>query len=567
MPIRPLAALALLLCLLATADLRDARAGALGEPWEELIEEGVRRQDTKLRDASLDALVRDAQNLADRPSSGDARVSRLYLLARAHGKRLDARARDLDEARANYAEVLRLQPRCYFAHRDLAMLALKAVPPDPRQAEAGLQRALAILPGYVQALRDLAQLCRSQDRMADAVVHLRRVIDLEPGDLLARALLATSLLDLGRAAEAQREVDALVKSDPKNLLFRDLEAKVALKLGELDRAIALWTIARKQFPSAPSPLWGLWQAYMAKQKLGQPVPKEDLLGVVDRLWALERDPADRKKLADLRAALNAPPPDPAKPPDDATLTRALEAPDEKVRTEALKYVAFRGERPSLAVLRTVMSRLGAAREPSAAVRAAVLLVLAQHGGVGQVPFARLALEDADPRVRLAAVVALDAMGSQSVAAGRSVVLILGRLVGDADPEVAAAARSTVVRLSGQTLEAPPEAGESEEQFVARWTAWWQSPAGTDLRIRALAGYAEVRDHYPEQVLEPYLSDPDFFVFKAAYEALAAIGAYVPDAARKDWAARIPRFLAEEWRPENREALTASLANWLRMRPQ
>ena len=89
--IRPLAAFALLLCLLGTADLRAARAGALGEPWEELIEEGVRLQDTKLRDLSLDALVRDAQSFAARPSSGDARVSRLYLLARAHGKRLNAR--------------------------------------------------------------------------------------------------------------------------------------------------------------------------------------------------------------------------------------------------------------------------------------------------------------------------------------------------------------------------------------------------------------------------------------------------------------------------------------------
>lgn len=562
------ALLPLLLPALLLAGLAGpAHAGALGEPWEELIEEGVRRQDTKLRDDSLDALVREAQNLADRPATGDARVARLYLLARAHGKRLAPGSRDLDEARANYAEVLRLQPRCYFAHRDLAMLALRSTPPDTRTAEAGLQRALAIYPSFVQALRDLAVLCQQQGRLADALVHVRRVIDLEPGDLPARGLLAVALLELGRVAEAQREVDALVKAYPAVPRFRDLEARVALKQGDFDRAIALWKVMRKQFPSDTAPLSGLWQAYLAKEKAGQPVPKDELVRVLDGLTLLTRDAEARKKLAEARTALLAPPPDPTKPPDDATLSRALEAPEEKMRAEALKYVAFRNERPSLPLMRAVMSRLGAAREPAAAVRAAVLLVLAQHGGPGQVPFARLALADSDARVRLATVVALDAMGTQSVAAGRAVVLILGRLAADPDPEVAAASRATVLRLSGLTLEAPPEEGESEEQAAARWTAWWKGPQGTDLRIRALADYAEVRDHYAEQVLEPYLADPDLFVFKAAYEALAQMSAYLPDPARRAWAGGIPRFLPDEWRPENRAALEASIANWLRTRPQ
>src|SRR5687768_4545488 len=124
-PVRAARVLVALAALLVPALADRAAAGPLGPPGDELISDGIRRQDRRLRDVSIDAVVTDQQNLANRPSVGETRIARLYLLARAYGKRLDPARRDLANSRQVYGEVLGLAPNCYFAHRDLGMLALK----------------------------------------------------------------------------------------------------------------------------------------------------------------------------------------------------------------------------------------------------------------------------------------------------------------------------------------------------------------------------------------------------------------------------------------------------------
>lgn len=539
----------------------------LGEDWEVLIQEGVQRQDARLKEASVDAVVREAATLADRPTTGAAKVARLYLLARAHGKRLDPAQRDASEAQSNYQEVLRLAPRCYFALRDLGMLALAVQPPDPRGAESYLQRALTIYPGYVQALRDLARLCQSQGRHADAVVHFRRVIDLDRTDLLARAFLAASLVQLGRPEEARREVEALLKVKPGEPAFRGLLAEVELSAGREDAAIALWRQLQKEVPSSPDPLEGLLRAYVKKRQKGQTVVASDMVNAINGLWILARDPAKRAKLEEMRRALEAPPPDPNAPPDDATLLRALSAPDVNVREQALRYVAYRAEHPSLDLLKGVLARLGPEREPEARVRSGTLLVVARHGGLGTIPIARLALYDAEPDVRFAAIVALYALGSQSVDASRAATVVLGAHVGDADARVASAARTSILTLSSAQLEPLPEGtSETEAENVARWNAWWAGPSGVEVKIRALAAFALTRDRLADQVLAPYLDDPDFFVLRAAYDALRAMKDYLPPGPRAEWAKRIPAFQTDELTPENRAEKRRSLAVWLGLRP-
>ncbi len=569
-PPRAPALLVGLLCLGALLPPTPARAEdrPLGEPWEVLILDGMQRQDARLKEASIDTVILEARNLERRPTTGDPKIARLFLLGRAYGKRLGAGGRDLVEARSAYEEALRLAPRCYFALRDLAMLALAGQPEDPRAAEGYLQRALTIYPGYVQALRDLARLCQKQKRHADAVVHLKRVIDLDRVDLLARAYLVSSLLELGRAEEARKEVDGLIRARPGQAEFRNLRAEVELASGREDAAIAEWRLLQKELPSSRLPLEGLLRAYLQKKRKNLPVADAELLGALNGLWFLERDPEKRARLDEMRRAVQAPATDPKAPPDDAALARALDAPDANVRGQALRYVAYREAHPTLELLRAVIGRLGPERERDPTVRSSALLVLARHGGLGTLPIARLSLYDAEPDVRYAALAALFLVGTQSVDAGRVATAVLGRHVSDPDARLAAAARHGLLTLTDTDLAAFAEGEpETEEALRARFDAWWAGPSGVETRIRALGAYAQAKDRLADQVLVPYLDDPDFFVMKAAYEALRSMRDYLPAGPRADWARGIPAFLPEELVPERRTESRTSLAAWLGLRPQ
>lgn len=533
-----------------------APARAQGAEWEELILDGMRRQDSRLREVSLDAVVRDQELLAARPATGAAKVARLYLLGRAYGKRADSAKKDVASARQAFQEVLALEPGCYFAHRDLGILALGETPPNPQEAEASLQRALAANPSFVQALRDLARLCSELKRPADAIVHLKRVIDLEPSDHHAAALLVLALLELDRVDEARRQADALLKGQPTNAVFRDVRAEVELAAGNFDAALTLWRQLQAENPSATKPLWGQWRALITKSKAGQPTAKEDMIGVLDRLFILERDPEKRAKLKELGDALRAPPPDPNKPPEDADLLRAFESPDEQVRVKSLAYVTFRREKPSMAVLRGVIARIDPAREPAPSVRASALAALAQQGGFGLLGLVRHSLHDLNPGVRQAALLAVESLGEQSDAARRSAFVVLGGLALDADRQLAAGARSATLRQAN--LGATGEEASEAEQLEA-WKVWWAGPMGTDHKIRALQAYAEIKDPRSDQVLVPYLEDPDAFVVEAAYKALVALGPTLSDPVVAEWVSRIPRFVEGSFKP-------AGLKTWLGMRP-
>jgi len=537
---------------------------ARGPEWEELIVDGMVRQDSRLREVSLDAVVRDAELLAARPATGAVKVARLYLLGRAYGKRSDLARKDVANARQVLKEVLALEPGCYFAHRDLGILALNATPPDAKEAEASLQRALLANPSFVQAHRDLARLCSDQKRPKDAIVHLKRVIDLEPTDMAAGALLVLALIELKSIDEARVRADALIKGAPGNATFRDVRAEVELAAGNFDAAIAMWRQLQAENQGATKPLWGQWRAWTAKAKAGHNVDKEAMLAIVDRLSMLERDKEKIAKLRELGNAMRAPPPDPNKPPDDATLLRALESPDEKVRTQALAYITFRAEKPSMAVLRGVIARIGPGREPSPAVRASALAVLSQHGGFGMLGLVRHSLNDTDLGVRQAALLAVESLGEQSDGARRSAFLILGGYALDADRVLAAGARNATLRQA--QLHPTGEEGTEAEELEA-WKAWWSGPMGGDLKIRALEAYAEIKDPRADQVLVPFLEDPDVFVVQAAYKALVAAGPGLSDPVIKEWVGRIPLFLEGSFQPAKRESVSAGLKTWLTMKPQ
>jgi len=199
---------------------------------------------------------------------------------------------------------------------------------------------------------------------------------------------------------------------------------------------------------------------------------------------------------------------------------------------------------------------------------------------------RLALADKDSTVRTAAVDALvDLSVTEDVAVG-AVILVLGLYADDRDRAVAVAARAAVADMAKAELPEPKASTEPARQEA--FLTWWRGDVASDAKIRALAGYAHVQDIYPEDVLMPYLKDPDVFVADAAWREMSGIAKQLiaKDAAvraaarpeqrqqvgvltpqRRAWFQRLPAHRDGALRGSNAAATQASLAAWAAQMPK
>ncbi|MFM8980111.1 MAG: hypothetical protein ACKOSS_06580, partial [Planctomycetia bacterium] len=96
--------------------------------------------------------------------------------------------------------------------------------------------------------------------------------------------------------------------------------------------------------------------------------------------------------------------------------------------------------------------------------------------------------------------------------------------------------------------------------------WWAGAVGVDQKIKALAAYVQIRDLRADQVLVPFLDDPDFFVVQAAYKALGASAPAVRDEAVRQWVERLPQWGEGGFTPERREEIARNLAAWRALKP-
>jgi tetratricopeptide (TPR) repeat protein len=545
----------------AGTGLRVARAE---EAWEAPIRDGIETQDRERQSQTPDAMLRRARLLAARPSDADTRVVRLYLLARAYGI-----AGDAASAQSTYAELLQVAPRCYFAYHDLAMLALQRQPPDPATAEAQLRRAIAIAPAWLTAHRKLAALLFQQERYADAVQPLEEVLRREAGDLQARYMLAQALLGAKRLDEAEQQVADLVRRDARNPAFRHLQAEVLFERGRLDEAMALYRQLAVENPAVPQPLQGYLRCLDRRRKEGGQVDVESYLWALEGLLRIEKDP---KRQEQLRGAIDelehqADAPEHTEgPPTDEQLALLLARAEEAQRVQVLRYVLARKADPTRPLLKAVMSRLDPATEPSASVRRWALRTLGRRAGHHLVGLVRHSLDDPDPTVRPVAVDALVALGTAGQPGRGGALLALGLATTSGDTALADAARRGISTLANADLPEPSAGTEAARREVFR--TWWQGPVAGEAKIAGLEHYAELRDPWPEQVLLPYLADPDPFVLDAAWRALAQAGkAAAAGDARAAWWQALPPYQPEPLREGRMEAVRARLAAWAAQEPR
>lgn len=105
------------------------------------------------------------------------------------------------------------------------------------RAEAYLQRALVLKPGFLPALRNLAELYEQQDRREEAIDAYLRYLDFQPTDTDTRYDFALYMIKTDNWQIAAEQLRMLTKDNPGELLFYQLLARAENNIGNFQAAI------------------------------------------------------------------------------------------------------------------------------------------------------------------------------------------------------------------------------------------------------------------------------------------------------------------------------------------
>jgi tetratricopeptide (TPR) repeat protein len=546
---------------LALAAVGPGTALAAEAPWEKAIRDAIAEQDARIAQTGTKHLITRLEQSAAR----DPSLLNVYLLSRAYGK-----AKQYEDAIAEYGEVLKLEPRCYFAHRDLGLihyeLAKSPTPPDAARlarAEESLEQARRLKPDYVDALRPLAEVKLLRKDYGGAARVLQSLLDAAPGDNTARVKLVEVQHAAGQFDDALRGVSVLLAKEPRNPSLRHLQARILVDKGEHGRAAEVFRELALENPDARPPVDGY---LFAMSKRAPPATLDEFLWGLERLLRLARTPEDQRRISGeiqrLRGA-EAQKGAPEGPPDAATQVRLLNDPQEARRLSVLRWLWSPGPPEGtldLTVLQQgLLRRLAPTYEPVPAHRKWALRLLAKYGGRNLVAPARHSLLDPDPEVRL---IAADTVGELGHLAG--IAALVPHATGE-DLSLASAARRTVYRLANAPV---PDADDPAEQAKA-FRAWWSAPHVADLRRRVVQAVVETQDLFAEQLLVPFVADPDPTVAREAYVALRAVAKVHGGRGvgpRADWMRTFPALEDESFEGAKGTATRAAVSAWWARRP-
>ncbi len=581
-----------LLCLAAALVARP-RAGVagperhfIGQPWERAIERGVVKQRQEMRRGTAPKQI---EQRALRATRRDPGIDKLYLLARAYGvhaqyhrlkartarteaaraQRLQQASRLHGEAMAAYRDVVRQASRCYYAMHDMGVLVLQDDPKARHAAFVHFRDAYRVNPRYLPTIRQLITMYLEQKQFGVAVPLIQGLLAEEPGDHEARARLVAAYTSLEKYPAAERELATLLESKPGSPTLLALRADLDRRAGKIKRAVDTYMKLARINPNVPTGFAGIIQIVEAERKAGRDPDLEAYRFGIKGLLRIERDPERRKHLEQgllrVEHELANPGGTTDGPPTLAQLMHALKSPDPQRRWNGVVGLLTREEKPTPEIIRTLAGRLSAEVEPAPPVRAAVVRGLGVVTGSRLAPLLRLSLADANERVRIETVDTLVGIARRDLKVRGAVIAILGLLVDAREVELAAAARSGIVALTDTTLYDVTDESD-DAAWRAAFQAWWTGPIGVDARIRALEAYHQFGDQTPHTVLVAYLDTPDFYVWKAAYEALGSAARHVRDPAMKAWYARRPQFPAERLQKAHWPALKGEMQAWLAARP-
>jgi protein O-GlcNAc transferase len=189
----------------------------------------------------------------------------------------------LDEAKAGYREILKLNPKNPDALHHLGIVFLQTG--NFKAAADWIERSLAHTPRQPVALANLAFALVKLGHYRKAVHACNKALQLQPGSVASLVNRANAYLGLGEFASAEQDYLAALAADPDNAEYVFNLANALFEHGAYERAAATFERALSLAPGMVEIPMNLGAAYM---KLRRP---EDALAQFDRVLATHPDSA------------------------------------------------------------------------------------------------------------------------------------------------------------------------------------------------------------------------------------------------------------------------------------
>src|SRR5437667_6243618 len=182
---------------------------------------------------------------------------------------LEEAQRDIDKSNFEAAiaplqKVVADQPEFAYAHFQLAYVYTALKKTDEARAEYA--RTLAIDPKMSEAYLNLGMLLLDKEEDAAAVAPLRKAVELLPAQSRPRYLLAVALDRSGNHAGAAESFEALIHLDPNDITALDYLGWAALREGQSGEAEARFRRALEVQPQGSEALKGLAHSLDAQKK-------------------------------------------------------------------------------------------------------------------------------------------------------------------------------------------------------------------------------------------------------------------------------------------------------------
>jgi Flp pilus assembly protein TadD len=196
-------------------------------------------------------------------------LSKVQKIANPLNDLLEEAQRDIDQSNFQAAitplqKVIAEQPEFAYAHFQLAYVYTALKKTDEARAEYA--RTVAIDPKMSEAYLNLGMILLDKQENAAAVAPLRKAVELLPAQSRPRYLLAVALDRSGNLAGAAESFEALIHLDPNDITTLDYLGWAALREGKSEEAEARFRRALGVQPKGPEALKGLAHSLDAQKK-------------------------------------------------------------------------------------------------------------------------------------------------------------------------------------------------------------------------------------------------------------------------------------------------------------
>lgn len=176
----------------------------------------------------------------------------------------------VEEARAQFAETIRLMPGLAEAHNNLGNALVRLNRPD--EAAVSYERALALYPAFLEAHNNLGYVRLQQNQPVEAEKQFRLVVAQAPQRAQAHASLADTLAQLGRGAEANDEYERALQLSPADANLHCNFGNLLASEGRFADAIAHYERAVELDPALLPAQCNLGNALLQTRRVAEAIP-------------------------------------------------------------------------------------------------------------------------------------------------------------------------------------------------------------------------------------------------------------------------------------------------------